>query len=327
MRAVTTGTQSDERLDAIAAWVDREYGLACRARRLGGEWFGNYVLTDRAGRAWVLKTAPDGLTIRLELQAAILRHLGSSGVADLAPRLILTTGGTPIAAGGPTGGAVGFLMEFRAGTPLEELRTDPVALEDLGRRLRDLHDALRDFDHPGLDDPTEWDTRSIESLLPAAEHIQDPDVARLSVETVRGFLDGDALAVLGGDVQAVHNDLSGDNVLVSESRKVSTILDFGDAIRGPRLLDLVVTAAYFLGTSESRLLDGADLVIRGYHGGSEPDAPVRRALTQAIGARTALRLFVCSRHVHENPENTAYMARNLTRTTSQLLLLRTTGLI
>ncbi len=66
--------------------------------------------------------------------------------------------------------------------------------------------------------------------------------------------------------QAIHNDLNIHNVLVTPGNheRITGILDFGEMVSAPRIIDVAVAASYQLGTGDALLTNVLEFVSE-YH--------------------------------------------------------------
>ena len=119
------------------------------------------------------------------------------------------------------------------------------ALGDLaGRTCR----ALVGFDHPGVDRVLQWDLRhAMRTVEVLAAHVTDTH-RRRAVESAAAAA-WQAVAGLAEDlpVQVIHGDITGDNVVCSETDgSPDGLIDFGDLMRSWTVAELAVTVATLL---------------------------------------------------------------------------------
>lgn len=114
--------------------------------------------------------------------------------------------------------------------------------------------------------------------------------------------------------QAIHNDANDDNVLVTGGQSIA-LIDFGDVVRGPRIVGLGVAVAYAMLGQIDPLAAAAD-VVGGYHE-AIPLEPDELALLDAtVRMRLAMSITIAELQVAEHPQNAAYLS------TSQDAILR-----
>ena len=111
-----------------------------------------------------------------------------------------------------------------------------------------------------------------------------------------------------------HNDVHGDNVLVSsEPFAVTGVLDFGDMTRTPRVADLAVAASYSRGyvADTHEPWAAAHSFVSGYET-EQPLTDVERALLpELVLLRLAQRAILNSAIAAANPAAAPYASRNL----------------
>ncbi|UYN83345.1 MAG: phosphotransferase [Microcella sp.] len=111
-----------------------------------------------------------------------------------------------------------------------------------------------------------------------------------------------------------HNDLHGDNVLVStEPFGVTGVLDFGDMTRTPRVADLAIAASYARGcvSDERAPWDAAQAYASGYESVQPLTAVERTLLPELVLLRVAQRALLNSAIAAANPAAAPYASRNL----------------
>jgi Ser/Thr protein kinase RdoA (MazF antagonist) len=221
--------------------------LAGTLRRLHGEYDLN--LSDGA---LVYKVMRPGLTeADVAAQIACQRHAAAAGIRVPAP--VVTTGGalTRVIEDDQGEPRVVWALRRLAGMPLANLRPWPPSLAHaIGTELARLHGALADFEHPAVPRTHEWDIRALPSRTDLGRVLgAHPLAGTLNrIVEVHTMPACDALDSL--PQQTIHNDLNEHNLLVSASHcaeaSLTGIVDFGDMLRAPVIVDLAITAAYLV---------------------------------------------------------------------------------
>lgn len=208
------------------------------------------VLVDAASGPVVLKVSETS-----HMQAALLEVVATTAPTLPVPRVLRRGDGAVVT---PTDAGDVFVMTALGGAPLEDVALSPQLVEDLADVQGALVDALRWADARSTHVPTSNDW-SIEAVTRHERLIDD-----VADERHRNALHG-AVDVFRADLapalaqmprQVLHADANLSNVLVTDGR-VSGVIDFGDAIAAPRVLDVAVTACYLaiaLGSFEHPLL-------------------------------------------------------------------------
>ncbi|MBX4899398.1 aminotransferase [Rhizobium bangladeshense] len=229
------------------------YSLSGTLAELGSQQDRNYRVDSDRGR-YVLKICHAAYEAReLEAQNAALHHLKSRQDAPRVPNVIPTNDGREIVVLTVRGhGYQVRLLEYLEGQGLTEKRyLAPASVAALGALCARLAQSLADFDHPGLDRSLQWDLRragpvAVQLLSAITDSAARDRIAKTMVKAVRRI---QPLAP-SLRLQAVHHDVTGDNVVGHRDAHGHTIpdgvIDFGDIIRGWLVGDLAVTCASLL---------------------------------------------------------------------------------
>ncbi|TBE94755.1 aminotransferase [Rhizobium leguminosarum] len=229
------------------------YSLSGTLTELGSQQDRNYRVDNDRGR-YVLKICHAAYETReLEAQNAAIRHLKSRQDAPRVPQVISTNDGREIVVLTVRGrGYQVRLLEYLEGQGLTELTyLAPASVAALGALCARLALALADFNHPGLDRSLQWDLRragpvAVQLLSAITDSAARDRIAKTMVMAIRRI---QPLAP-SLRLQAVHHDVTGDNVVGHRDARGHTIpdgvIDFGDIIRGWLVGDLAVTCASLL---------------------------------------------------------------------------------
>jgi 4-aminobutyrate aminotransferase-like enzyme/Ser/Thr protein kinase RdoA (MazF antagonist) len=180
------------------------------------------------GPAGVLKIAnPAFSRTEIEAQDAAAELVAASGlragVATHGP-VVVTAGGGP---------AIARVLRYLPGGTLTGAGyLAPRVVAELGAVAGRVSRALDGFGHPGLDRVLQWDLRHADRLVRVlAEHVRDPGLRARVTEAAAGAWR--RVEPLAGElpVQAIHGDVTDDNVVCSVSGGLRTpdgVIDFGD---------------------------------------------------------------------------------------------------
>jgi hydroxylysine kinase len=300
------------------------YGREGAAELLAGERDRNFRMRAPDGSAFMLKvTNPAEEPPVTEFQTAALRHVARTDPDFPVPRVVPTAAGALIAwdAGDGHAEAGGRPRAVRLFTWLDgELLggrvVAPAGLQDLGRSLARLAQALAGFSHPAERHPLLWDMQHAVALRPLLAMIPD-DTARGWVARLIDRFEARVLPVLSDlPTGVIHNDVTGSNLLMrgDDDQRVAGVLDFGDMTRAPLVQELGVTASYHLDRE-----DGADLfaplapLLAGYGAVRPLTEPEASVLFDLIATRLALRGLIPAWRAALYPENRDYLMRNAGR--------------
>ncbi len=292
MLALRTATTRVSGAEAAAA-ASSTYGIDGRAEPLAGERDQNFRLDATDGRRFVLKlldVAESREAIRR--QAGVLRYLETEHPSLAVPRLVTTREGTEVGSpGGSLEGQSTLLISYLGGQPLGEQSLTPQLLRALGATVARLDRALQGFCLSGAPTTLAWDIRCLPALAVHAGLIDDPALGAL-VEAAAARIAGALPALSGLRHQAIHGDCHGTNVLVDAAAGVVTgIVDFGDMIHAPLIMEIAVVLAELLCEGRATL-DDLDVVLQAYARVQVLQAAEIERLYELVTARLAIFVLV-----------------------------------
>jgi len=195
---------------------------------LGSQQDCNFLLQGDGGPAGVLKIAnPAFSRTEIEAQDAAAELVAAAGlragIATHGPVVVPVTGGSAL---------VRVLRYLPGGTLTGAGYLAPRVVAELGAVAGRVSRALDGFGHPGLDRVLQWDLRHADRLVRVlAEHVRDPGLRhRVTHAADRAWRSVEPLA-RELPVQAIHGDVTDDNVVCSVSGGLRTpdgVIDFGD---------------------------------------------------------------------------------------------------
>jgi 4-aminobutyrate aminotransferase-like enzyme/Ser/Thr protein kinase RdoA (MazF antagonist) len=302
------------------------YGLAAEARPLPGERDRNFRLRTADGHDYVLKILDFSASAETrDCQLAVLRHVAEQDPALPVPRLVATLEGEEIGkADGPDGACATCLMSFLPGRLLGEGTPGERLLGNLGETLARLDRALQGFFHPALGQRLAWDVRRLPELTEYLPYIESIATRGL-VEAAAMRLKERMAELRGLPGQAIHGDCHGSNLLVDvEAGVVSGILDFGDMIHGPRILEPAVAMSELL-TEAVVPLGALAILLRGYARRQRLDGAEVEALYDLIAARHAATILVHAWRSRHDAEGASVLERAAEHAARSLESLREVG--
>jgi 4-aminobutyrate aminotransferase-like enzyme/Ser/Thr protein kinase RdoA (MazF antagonist) len=219
--------------------ADLPFGLDLReATQLPGEVNRNFRLTDSDGRRYLLKLYPAGVSEQhLDLQAALLSHLGRKGLSLSVPTLLqrvrVYEGDQELAGG---------LYTYLAGTPVAAINPrSPQLFTDWGRCCGELSRALSDFDHPAAHRDYRWDPLRARQIVPEKLNYLDYKQKKLA----EYYLQFISTASFPGLPRSVcYNDAHELNLLSEDGASISGVIDFDDVVFTASISELAVGCAY-----------------------------------------------------------------------------------
>ena len=246
----------------VAAVLEDEYGLEGPLQPLVSERDQNFRLRAVGGGDYVVKIAsalePRQVT---EFQVAALQHLEVRRCGVPVPRVIVTRSGNAITSSG-LGDHLLRVVTYLPGRPAAGLDVDPALAAELGRSLALLDTALVGLAHPGESQDIMWDMQRALGLREILTHVGDAKLQGQLADCLDEFENRALPAFVTLRKQVIHNDLNPANVLIAEGDKprVSGIIDFGDMLRAPLVVDAAIAASYLRDDSLATLRE----FIRGY---------------------------------------------------------------
>ncbi|MGE3363185.1 MAG: phosphotransferase [Rhizobiaceae bacterium] len=289
----TTPRFSQREAERLASGL---FGVTGSAAILSSERDQNFRIVATDGQAFILKAANAAEDRQaLASQNTLLLHLAAVAPDLPVPRLIAASDGSVMRL---AAGASGQMHPVRLLTclPGEVAAVRPRSTafrRELGRVAARLDRALENFDWRVPDHGLIWDLKHTAKLRPLLDHFEVRQ-QRLLAERALGLFDAVVAPRLDRlPVQAIHNDLNGNNVLVDPARPdaLSGIIDFGDAVRSARVFEVAVAAAHQTFGEADPVAAAAD-VVGGYFEGARLTEDEAVVLPVLILARLAVRMGV-----------------------------------
>lgn len=225
-----------------ARTVLREYGvtdiddITLTASELDRTWI------VRAGNTrLVVKESPSGSTAAV-MQAHLLEHLSRTAPALPTPRVLSAPVGGVVH---PTSRGTAFVTTWCPGRPLEDVAITPALVDALADAQVALIGALDGID-PGrshVPDVNDWSPLALPAYTALIDRHAAPRHRTLLRDVVRRHLDDAAPACARLPRHVVHADFNLSNILATDDT-ITGIIDFGDALYAPLVVDIAITACY-----------------------------------------------------------------------------------
>jgi Ser/Thr protein kinase RdoA (MazF antagonist) len=288
----------------------QHFGIAAQVKPLVSERDQNFRLETSDGKRFTLKIANHAEQAEvIDFQNRALLHVAERDASIPLPRVIPTRDGQlhcSVDLNGKT--HIVRVLSWLEGVVLEGEKADAGLVNSMGRLLARLGLALQDFDHPGSNPPLLWDMKRAAGLRDLLVHIDEPELRQLITRTLERFISRVKPALDTLRTQVIHNDMNPGNVLLDKANpgQISGIIDFGDLVRSPLIIDLAVAAAYQLNEGDDPLA-GALPMIAGYHTVRPLQRVELELLTDLIRTRLATSLLIGAYRVKLFPENSEYL--------------------
>ena len=230
----------------VASAVSLQFGLIGDYTELISERDRNYRLISTDGTSYVVKaTCQAEDAIVTDFQIAALIHLENRGLTGV-PRIVRTPAGRDRGVIKSEDGSEICLrvVTWLSGKLLRDADVTAAIAGRFATRLAELNIAFEDFSHEGETQSLLWDSQRAGELRRFLRHINDK-AAKESVEDVLDDFESRVKPVLRDlPHQVIHNDANNENILLDDHGKISGIIDFGDMMRAPRVVDLATAASY-----------------------------------------------------------------------------------
>ena len=259
--------------EQAAAVASELWGIKTRATPLPGERDRNFLLQDNRGARFVLKISGGAEDRRrLELQERLIGYARERDANLRLPEALADPAGRTLATYPfESGDHHVRLFRYAEGVPLSTFRRRPHALlESVGRLLGRLQSALNGFDHPGLDlQDIPWAPVHAASVIASASEVLGERGPGRLYRRVADSVLGDLPRLLALPAAALHNDANDDNLLLVAGEAESAepehfaLLDFGDALRGPSIIE-AATGALYVAAATAEPLPAAARVLAGF---------------------------------------------------------------
>jgi 4-aminobutyrate aminotransferase-like enzyme/Ser/Thr protein kinase RdoA (MazF antagonist) len=296
----------------ISEFARELYGLDGIISLLESERDQNFRIDTSSGDSFVIKIANSAVDPAiLMMQVEALAHIAIVDPELPVPKVIYSKNETALERIQAKDGLSHFvhILSYLPGSYPPEGPASRVLYRPLGACLARLTQALRGFYHPAARYELLWDLRQAILLRKYVDHIPDPDHRQLA----NYFLDRFESVVLPEipklRSQIIHNDFAPNNLVVAadDPGKIVGILDFGDMIHTPLVMDLAAPIAHLF-RGEETTPDLAEDIVAAYHE-ILPLEPLELSLLyDLIATRLTMLNVIAAWRVKLFPENWEYIA-------------------
>jgi hypothetical protein len=149
-------------------------------------------------------------------------------------------------------------------------------------------------------------------LEPLLDYVSDLELRSICAQCLRRFAAWTEPRLADCRTQVIFNDLNASNVLVDpdEPDRVVGIIDFGDIVKSPLVIDIAVAAAYLCRGGTSPLDDVFDF-LAAYHAESQILANEFALLPELMRMRNVLTIVIASWRAARYPDNSEYILRSV----------------
>lgn len=232
-------------LDQVQAVAADLFGLEGTFKPLSSERDQNFrVATTDKTYVFKISNADEEVGV-VDLQTRGLQHIAQRDPTLAVPRVVLTKDGQPYTTVKLNGqDHIVRVLSFVPGVTINQVPKTAVLRRSLGQFLGKLDLALRGFFHSHARHELLWDITQCLDLAPHAIHIQDK-ATRNNIAEIMATMETAVLPKLSTlRHQIIHNDAHAENTLVDPENpeQMSGLLDFGDMIYAPLIVEVVIAA-------------------------------------------------------------------------------------
>ena len=297
---------------AAEAMASEHFGVVGRATPLSSERDCNFLLATGTGQLLLKISNPAEIPAAVAAQTAALAHIAAQDPELPVPRIHRTKAGELAARALPDAEPlIVRLLDFLPGQPLNGTQRSAIQRRGIGTMLARLDRALDGFSHVGAQRPLLWDLARADELRVLLPHIADPGRRALAALCLDGFVSHALPGLQGLHSQVLHNDFNPHNLLVDagDPGRITGIIDFGDMVWGPRVVDLAVAAAYHV-PAEGHPLDEVVDIVAAYHSVNPLQPHEVDVLFDLVTARQVTTVTITAWRATLHPENSKYILRN-----------------
>ena len=299
----------------VASIVREHFGLDARLKPLLGERDQNFRLQCADGSEFVLKianAAEDREATDFQIQALLYLEswLAEHACPIVVPKIVPTRcGKSHVLVEWNAQVHVARIVTFVPGVPLGDAPLSDRLCRRLGGYLAYLGQALRDFQHPASSHGLLWDMQQALEMRKIVNFIGDPQLEEAVSRTLDDFESHALPRFADLRTQVIHSDLNPDNVMIApdDADEVTGVIDFGDMVRAPLIVDVAIGASYMRAVSGNPLLHIADFVA-GYHAVTPLERSEIDLLLDLIRARLAASIAILAWRASMRGPDDPYLA-------------------
>jgi Ser/Thr protein kinase RdoA (MazF antagonist) len=298
--------------EVVAAVVARDFNLQGVFTPLVSERDQNFRLRTADGQGFVVKvTGLNEDRIATDFQIAMLSHFEDCQF-NYTPQIVKTVSGEKRSVISSDAGQEYCLrvVTWLDGSLLQDVEWSIDVANRFGWRLAELDRTLENFDFDGDGQAGIWNMQEASQLRNLLLHVNDNGVQKYT-SAVLARLDDNVTKRLGAlPRQAIHNDANPENILIGADGDVSGFIDFGDALKAPRIIE-VATAASYLRTAGDNPLKFIAAFVEGYHQRNPLSAAEFDLLFDLIRTRLSMTLIILYWRLTARDEDDPYRQKTL----------------
>lgn len=298
--------------------VSSNYGYDASVQTLVSERDQNFHLRLADGREFVLKIANSVEDRDVTLfQVDALLHLEEQQkrypFAVNAPRILRTLNGeASIQLTSADGNHLARVVSYVPGKPLGDRTPSAALCKNMGEYLAHLGRALAGFRHSGNSQDLLWDLQQALKVRELLNCIENQQLRCMVEDTLLEFERSAFPEFENLRAQVIHNDFNPDNVLVDAGNEdlVAGVIDFGDMLRAPLVVDVAIGACYLRPDAGNPLALMAEFV-SGYHAVTALTQAELEILFTLIKTRLAVSVAILYWRASARGDDDPYLAKIL----------------
>lgn len=298
-------------MSAIEQLAQQHFGLTGKLAPLYSERDQNVRLREASGAAWVLKIAnveedPDIVDCQIEA----LRHIARIDPALPVPRVRPALNGQATVRIKTANGSehIFYVFSFLEGDIAAKTPMTPEILGKIGAMVARLGRAMRGFYHPAAGTrELLWDVRMAPRLAGNIELIPDPSHREMARRILQQFASETLPQLAGLRAQLIHGDVHEHNLIMDERGGIAGIIDFGDMIHAPLVLDVADAAADFM-LSAVQIDTTLTAIVSSYHEVTPLEPAEVDLLFDLIAVRLLATPLITIWRQTETPDEPNYLA-------------------
>lgn len=297
----------------IVEVMDKHYGGVASVTKLGGERDSNFKVLNRNGEKLILKFINAAETEEeTVMQIAVLKHLETKKLRVQVPKHIPSkaTGEDWVEMATNFASASVRAYSYLSGPSGTQLKVEPAVMAEFGALVADLLVALEDFKCANADRVLLWDVSQLHLLKPFVPVVEDKAL-RMQIDIfIRYFKESVQPQLRSLPHQVIHSDISPSNTLCNSTKnKVSAILDFGDMVYAPRVVELAVAASYQMNRYHEPI-EILESMLHGFQRKIPLSLLEQQLILDLVLARLIQRIVITSWRADKFPANRDYILRS-----------------
>jgi Ser/Thr protein kinase RdoA (MazF antagonist) len=298
-----------------AAILSESFGIEGQLEALASERDTNFHVSS-GNDEYVLKIANSaedaGVT---EFQNRALLHIAQVNPECPVPRVVNARNGDQMISISGDDGRVhkARVLSWLQGTQPRHAKAGTSVARPLGLALAQLGLALEGFKHESSDYSLLWDLKNGARLRQLLRHMDDPGIHPICTGVLDRFETEIEPVLPGLRWQVIHNDLNPGNALVDPEspERVTGIIDFGDMVYSPLIVDVAVACAYLVKEDvDGDALNDVESFLQAYTGLRPLKEDEVDVLYGLIVLRKVMTVLISNWRAAMYPENREYILRN-----------------